>query len=81
MMRFAELVEHDIISSQINGNYQTSMFQAANVANTWKNIFAVEGAMIRGNQMLISTPLKAVIQAATQEQHVTQPDSSLSRAK
>ena len=70
-----------MIIGAAGGAYQTSMFQAANVANTWKNIFTVEGAMIRGNQMLISTPLKAVIQAATQEQHVTQPDSSLSKAK
>jgi filamentous hemagglutinin len=51
----------------MGGAYQTSMFQAANVANTWKNIFVIEGAVIRGNQILMTMPAKKAVQAATQE--------------
>jgi filamentous hemagglutinin len=57
----------------VGGAYQTSMFQAANVANTLRNVFTIEGAVIRGNQMLMTIPAKKAIQAAAQQTTPSQP--------
>ncbi|WP_333676521.1 hypothetical protein [Dyella sp.] len=51
----------------LGGAFQTTMFQAANVANTWKNFSTIEGAVIRGNQILMTVPVKKAIQAVAQE--------------
>lgn len=57
----------------VGGAYQTAMFQAANVANTWKNFYTIEGAVIRGNQMLMTIPAKKAVQAAAQQTTPSQP--------